>query len=75
MPGVLNAQAASPVGVTTITPPLPPSAPTAAIAASAAARALSPSIRIRAQISWATLVRMKYSPAPVADTAPARSSA
>ena len=42
IPGVLKAKAASPAGVTTITPPVPPSAPTSAITASAAAaRALA----------------------------------
>src|SRR3546814_17630463 len=72
MPGVLNDLVASPLGETTMTPPLPPSSFTTAITASAAALAVSPFLRMRAPISWATPARMKYSPDPVAATAPAR---
>ena len=73
--GLGLSQQASPFGAVTITPPLPPSALTAAITVSAAACGLSPASRTRAQIWCATPSRMKNSPAPVAETAQARSSA
>ena len=69
MPGLFIAKAIFPPPSIAMSPPSPPSSPMLAIVPSAAACTLSRFHSMRSQSWRAAVLRMKYSPVPVAETA------